>query len=436
MRQGSNTAPGAILPNQPSKLMYTYQAFQADAELLYNHLLMLRKQESPGEVVQHFYHLFIARSGYPKSRLSSALDRIVTSSWSEREFSHILNRCCYILINYWWLQSEFKSEFKQATLNLVQLFQGEVSRSHDPLSKLIAQFAHTSQYEALRRRAWAADDDTIVEPRFDRSHIGPLIHRYPFLYSYYLLDEDTSDLGQEAVRRLQAQKENQFEANLLSYAHQLFVTPLSTAHNPTLLSAHHLQAAIVQFVGIESLHPEATDLHLASQISQAPSYGVVKQQIQDYLIESIYQSHNPRYGNHHFNDWLREQLKNTMPQFDHVKPDSRLIEQTCTQLIESLIASPAQINNHLMFIDLNSNLGATLTIGLVLKIALLCRSVKTSFIGAKSRIARQFATIFRHYETSVRADLGWLIECLDTFMVAFTILFWARRNRSLGRPHS
>lgn len=412
--------------------MYLYKDFKADLELLYNHLLTLRKQESPGEVVHKFYCLLLTGSGYPDSIVFAAVNRMVISKWAEREFQHILNRCCYILINHWWSQSEFKLEFRQATRELIRLFETSVSalaitKPQRCLKALVAQFTQSSQYEALRRRAWFADDttDKSGSEHSDQQPIGPLIQRYPCLYPYYLLDEDTSDIGQDAIKRLQAKEEKRFEDNLLNYANHLFHAQSTTVENPTQLSPQQLKQAIVQFVGKaeDSRTYRESAFHLSNQISQAPSYQTAKQQIHRYLTASIHSSQNPKYGNHRFNDWLWEQLANTLPQCDRLKPNPRLIEQTCGQLLNAFVASPAQVSNHIMFVDLNNNLGATFTIELVLKIVLLCSSVRSSLEAMKSRISKQLAIIFKHYEASVRGNLTWLVQCLDNFMVAFAIHF-------------
>jgi hypothetical protein len=156
---------------------------------------------------------------------------------------------------------------------------------------------------------------------------------------------------------------------------------------------------------------------------------MVKQQIHHYLITAIEHSPRPRYRYSHFNNWLRDQLRDCCSQGDHLKPNATLLMKTCAQLIEAWIATPdpEQPFKHGVLIDLHGNLGATSTISLLLKLVLLCRSLgqNARFVleSLKARVAKQFAAVFKHYERSARTDAGWLIECLDNLMVAFTIHF-------------
>ncbi len=150
----------------------------------------------------------------------------------------------------------------------------------------------------------------------------------------------------------------------------------------------------------------------------------VKRQMYDYLTASISHSDHPDYGKHHFNRWLADQLDAILPQSDTLKPNSFLIVQTCGQLIDSLLANPKrQPNNHGVFVDSTTNMGATFTVGLLLKIMLLCRESKSNLDTVKSYLAKRLAIVLKHYETKARGEIAWLVECLENVMVAFSIHF-------------
>jgi hypothetical protein len=91
-------------------------------------------------------------------------------------------------------------------------------------------------------------------------------------------------------------------------------------------------------------------------------------------------------------------------------------------LLEGLVASPHR-PNHVRFIDLINNLGATFTIGLLLKIVLLCSTVRSNLEAMKSQLSRRFALMFKHYESHARSGNEWLVECLDNLTIASTIHF-------------
>jgi hypothetical protein len=414
--------------------------FKQDANLIYDHFLYLRREESAKVLVERFYRLLIDGVEYPDRAVAAARDRIVTadSRWAAHEFLNVINRCCYILVNHWWLQSEFKADFKQSTVDLIGLFETTAVNPAKTLAtrqlrELVHRFTDSPQYEALRRRAKVAGSDAGVATRQESDSqgepIGNLIHRYPFLYGHYLqTDEDSSDVGHYAIRRLQAQREKQFEHDLLWYATHLNLQENNHAHrsveNPTLLQPDQLKVAIRQFAGKAEGAHSYRDLAFGflREASQVKSYQALKWELQDYLTTAIKHSANPKYGSHRFNDWLHEELGNTLPHNDHLKPNGVLLVKTCGQLLDSFV-NPNHPSNHGMFVDLIGNLGATFTVGLLLKLVLLCRRVKANLEAIKSHVNKRFAMMFKHYETRSRSEIAWLIECLDNVMVAFTIHF-------------
>ncbi len=355
---------------------------------------------------------------------------IANAPWAEQEFALILNRCCYILINYWWLHPDFK----QATVDLVNLFTPPyaVVRQFAPaqrLRTLIRQFTQTDQYAELQDRARTVDQIPSVIGATANQPIRNLIPRYGYLYPYCLLNWDSSEMGQHVVRQVQETRERQFEQDLHRYmTGMLRRSPHSTpgiigVDNPTLLTPQQLEITVRKYVGKAEGNNSYRDLarQFIAYSKQSPTYRDVKRQMYDYLTSSIQYSNRPDYGKHHFNRWLAEHLEMTLPQSDNLRPNSALLVQTCGQLLEYLVASPTRPNNHLVFVDMNSILGSTFTIGLLLKIVLLCRDVKSNFEAIKAHLARRFAVMLKHYETKVQGEIQWLVECLENLMVAYSL---------------
>jgi hypothetical protein len=410
---------------------YSYRHFRWDAEHLYSYLLDLRKEASPSTVIEQIHHLFTDNSSCSDPEVLAALQRIATSPWAEQEFNLILNRCCYILINYWWLHSEFK----QATIDLVSLFKSPSSAVKSSpeahrIQELLQRFTHSEQFAGLQDRARTVDAISAETSEIKAQPIRHLIPRYPYLYPYCLLNWDTSEMGQHVVQQLQEAREHQFEQNLHRYvSHLLRRSPQSSAPftvtNPTLLSNNQLETAVRKFSG--KVEGSNTYRDLAQQFvaysKQANTYRDVKREMYDYLTSSISCSDKPDYGKHHFNRWLADQLESTLPQNDHLRPHGGLVMQTCSQLLENLIASPTRLNNHVVFVDLNNILGSTFTVGFLLKIVLLCRDIKSNTEAIKAHVARRFAIMLKHYETRVRGEIEWLVECLENLTVAFSLHF-------------
>lgn len=427
---------------------YSLQNFESDTNFLYDYLRDLRDEETDCQlVIQHLQILFLEGEGYPEPEVERAVRQIIYSRWATERFSHILNHCCYIFINRWWLQPEFR--FKKMTHELIKLFKDGVyspaslSPAAQRLRVLVEQFIRSPYYETLQRYAQVAGDDQSSDGEppaefnnpYSGDRLGNLIYRYPTLYPFYIQDSTTNELGRKAVRKRQAYREQKFETELFTFASTLFAqTPsrsLQTAPriiNPTLLTEQQLRYAIQQFAGpVEQNSWTYRDVskHFIKSARQASSFKAVKEQMRDYLTSAV--SH-PTYSKH-LRDWLHEQLRDTLPQQDHQQPSVFMMWQTCSQLLELIVANPnpEQPHKHGMFISLHGNLGATVTIGLLLKIVLLCqwlgRNAKDTLESMKARVSRQFANLFRHYEHQAVHDAKWLIECLDNLMVAFTIHF-------------
>jgi len=83
---------------------YSYRDFTTDAVYLYAHLETLRETAPADDLLNRFKALFVEGDRYPESEVLQTLHRMLGSSWIEQEFDNVFNRCCYILINYWWLK--------------------------------------------------------------------------------------------------------------------------------------------------------------------------------------------------------------------------------------------------------------------------------------------------------------------------------------------
>ena len=193
----------------------TYPLFLRDCEMVYNHLAQLRRTLPLADLIERFRALFIVGTEYPESEILTALSNIVRSPWADKEFAHILNRCCYILINYWWSHPGLK----QGTVDLVNLLEALpplVAPTALHLRQRVEHFIQPEQFATIQDRARTVAQAAELP---DGSHhiVREHIARYPFLYPHLLMHWDNSEEGHHAVNTMQSQREQQFEADLHRY---------------------------------------------------------------------------------------------------------------------------------------------------------------------------------------------------------------------------
>jgi hypothetical protein len=411
-----------------------------EEQQLYDHFIDCRRLESPEDLIERFRCLLIDGIEYPNSPVLTALYRLVTSGAAEQEFKYVLNRCCRILVNFWW----FQPSQRWAIAQLIDVFEAmpRGAATHlgtQRLRKLVRQFLKTEEYRALQRlvQVIEQEQDAVNSARAEQTagqhknqgrSLRHQIHRYPYLY-LHCLGGTSSEQEYAAVQNLQTERQHKYECELSRYVTYLVQQSSGSGRspmpvkNPTLLSDTQLKTAINQFTGqVEGTHTYR-DLarHFTLRSSQAPSYRAFKEGLYQYLITSI----DAKYGNYHFNHWLQTQLKNTLPQSDTQRLNSFLVNRTYQQLLDSLVASPQNAGSHVIFVDLVTNVGATSTVGLLLKLLLL-------YGNLKSALEKRFASLYRHYEP-VSDGVEWLIESLENLQIAFSIHFGSARFPCLSQ---
>jgi hypothetical protein len=398
---------------------------------LYDHLLTCVQVESPAQLIARLEQLFIQGVGYSDPQIWLALEKLLLSKQAEQEFRFVINRCCHILINRWQVQPNLQSAIPE----LVALFEKPspgvhpYSRGAKRLRQMVKLFTESEQYLTLRRLSQVMSQATDTN-RNGSKQIGSLIRRYPYLYEHCLLSEDSSYEHQQTVRQIQARVEHKFECDLSQYVtYQVrqaeqnrhpdasgAVRLIQPVPNPTLLTDRELGFALKQFVGKVEGNQTYRDLahRFVTQSNHIPSYKVFKDDLYEYLTTSI----DSAYGKRQFNNRLYSQMKNILPDNDFKKPNEFLLVRTCSQLLNYLVVESSQRPNHFVFVDLITNLGATFTTGLLLKIVLICRKVKPY-------LEKRFSILFNHYESSTRDGVPWLITSLENLNIAFSIHFGA-----------
>jgi hypothetical protein len=191
--------------------------------------------------------------------------------------------------------------------------------------------------------------------------------------------------------------------------------------NPTLLSDRELVASLNQFSGkVENGRTYRDAAQLFLNQSQAINFRDFKHDLYDYLTNSI----DPAYGHRKFNKLLSQQLIQTLPQNDDQPLNDFLLVRTCSQLLNFLVIESPSQPQHFLFIDLINNLGPLLTTGLLMKVVLLCRTIKPY-------LERRFSILFGHYETDTQSSVVWLVKMFENLNVALSVTFGSTDVTSL-----
>jgi hypothetical protein len=386
----------------------------------YSHLLQQAKSLHPREAIAVFQGLLAGNRSSEFPELTSALHAILQYGFIAQDFRFILNRSCYIYINTWFQTASHRFYIPE----FIDIFEALPSSTvNTPLGKhlatLLSEFLSSPQYTALRCLSIAIKADwEIHQTEPNDELLEGIIKRYPYIYRHKLLTKDSSIDQRRIIRTMQREAQQKFDVELSCYSSYLKfnnVIPLKApAKNPTLLQAPHLNYAIHQFTGkVDGKNTHRDLAHQFLTYSQwTRSYRELKSDLYEYLAPAIHS----RFGKHHFNQRLETCLLETLEYYDHESPSDLLIAETCKKLLNFLTVESPHRPEHSNFIDLIGNVGATLTIALLLKIVLLCRQ-------AKPWLERRLSILFHHYSSRPQSDVAWLVEALENANVALSTNF-------------
>jgi hypothetical protein len=399
---------------------YQQRDVTLDEERLYQHFRDCLRYESTYNVIERFRRLFIEASGYPDSQIWQSLLRLTNPERNpaiDREYKYILNRCCYTLINLWQLERRNHAAIPE----LIGLFEQLPSDlgyapSTRHLRELMRSFLETEQYATLRRLPqvlFETDDPTVWQ---EDQLLGSLLQRYPYLYEYCLLTKDSDNQQKHNIHLLKDRTQKKFETDLARYDNyrtgRLRLEPIP---NPTLLSDAELNEALDHY--LDRVDKRNTHKKSAKRFScdskMIRSYRDFKEELNAYLIEPV-TAVEPRYAAQ-FKRKLRKELQHWFADSDSQQVNDFLINETCRRLLNVLVIERRNAQHH-TFIDLVGNIGYALTVGLLLRIVLFCRTVRPW-------LEQRFALLFDHYESSKRAEVGWLVTALEHINIALSTNF-------------
>ena len=407
---------------------------------IYVHLLYCVKTKSPIEVLDGFKNLFIRGSGYQDNRIRTALEKIVDADAAELEFALFFNRCCHILINRWQMQPNQRYEIIELAILIENALPigGAYSRTSRKLRKLVKDFQNLEYFTKIQRLARLIDGSLEPEQRRSKrieivsNSVGDLIQRYPYLHQHCLVTEGSTDEFQQTVQTIQTGIQSSYELNLSQYiTHRVRVAKLvkqykaanktripkkliNKVENPTLLSDRELDRALRQYMGKVEQNYTYHDLsqNFLNYTSQVQTYKNFKADLYGYIISGL----DSRYGERHLNHKLADYLQGTLVDFDNRPVDEFLTMRTYCQVFKFLVVDAKGDFNHQQYLNLVNHLGEVKTIGLLLKLVLLCGKVKPY-------LEKRFSILFSHYETVAEEQAPWLVKSLENLQVAFSVHF-------------
>lgn len=365
------------------------QTVQA-ADILYQHFLNFVQTESAAQVLDRFRLLLMEPEDYPDFKVQQVIKTMTYSTTSQEDFLSFFNRCCQLCIYHWVANAETKL----AIFELLNLFKkSSFSLNHEQtfykrLQQQIDAFAETPQYLKFQRLS------RIINPGYGSNapkpqYLGDLLGRYPFLYKYCLLSNNSSQDYSHLLAGIKIQQQQSFKKQL-TYAISLQKArlevarirqltaqvnqPINSVKNPTLLTNQAFDNALKLFNNFSQEQIDTNQLIQSLNEVECLGFRKFKIWLIYYLVKDV--EHSP----------LREQLqqyvtwKITMlfPEYDNYAVDDLLILQTCNQLVEQWLVEPNKLPSYFNVINPKTASGATQMTGLLLKLMLLNSQVKYS----------------------------------------------------------
>jgi hypothetical protein len=398
-------------------------------QIVYEHFLHVVKTEKPARVLERFRSLFIEGVTYVDARIWTTIETLAFEKTAEQNFPLVINRCCYILVNYWQMQPSGHAPVAGlvemlSDLNDVRMTYSRVVRR---LRQLLQIFLQSDDYIKLKRLNTVLNGNTARKNTIAEQPLGTLITRYPYLYAHTLVSEERTQENVETIKRVQRDLRNQQETNLSHYlTYQVrrsrikaqlgrdAANNLPAVDNPTLLSTKELGMAFGQFAGKAEGNASYQDLSrgFVSHLEMQPIVKTFKGDLYDYIVSGVDLS----YGKRSFNDRLYKTIYSISPDRDYQRLDEIALLRTCTHVLNHLVVESPSNPQHFIFMDMISNLGSVFTTGLLLKIVLICQKVKPLL---ESRLS----ILFNHYESSQCKGVPWLVKSLENWNVAGAIHF-------------
>lgn len=395
----------------------------SEAQTLYLYCLNCVQTESYSQVLEQFRCLFIEVEEYRDQQISQALKKIINSKRVGQEFPLILYRCSQILIHTWYQKKSTQSAIPEL-INLLT-FESSSKINSRQISKewklCIKNFSKTQQYHQLKRLLFVINPEIFLTNHHPQC-LGRLLNRYPFLYKYCLLDQDSIKEYRIMLSRIKTNQQKEFELLMVKYvtskgrtysknmSHQVqeksYEIP-QAIQNPSLLNEAELVMALKHFIRL--VKTKHNQLKWLKSDPNMP-FALFKKSLIDYLLRDL----DELSSRQQLQKYLEENVPNILSNCDAQPLNEFLILRTCSQLLNLFILKPNQNANSLSIIKLTTELGTTQIVGVFLKLILLAPKIKP-------HLEKQLAGLFSDNELMEQNQVNWLVKLLENVLIALSI---------------
>lgn len=369
-----------------------------DQENIYKFFLNLVHQNSSNTVLEEFANLFFELHCSFNPDINEALTHLLKEEQYETLFRQTLKRCCYILINNWLINRNYKS-----TRALVQCLNEQHNNETIPISTPLIRlqtwlknFLNSSDYHEIRHFACPEGSDWS-----SRYQTYLLIPQY--------LNPRNSQEQKEAARTLAKQLKDKYKFDLAMYVVR---SESSTRigkppNNPTKLGDEVIQL-IKLTISTQSVLSYANQANLFLQTTKNLPYEDFKKNLPQYLMINV--------GNQYPATLLREKmierLESLYPQHNHQIVDKSIILRTCNRLIDFLMGENGKEPSFIFRLMAQSH-QLTLVI-ILLKTIILCSSSRTHLDICIANLIQ----FYQNYDEQRCQDF---INFLEVFNLVFTL---------------
>lgn len=375
------------------------ESIEQAQEKIYSFLMGIVKQWSPDAVLQEFNSLFIQHLGSISSEAVEGLYEIVVAD-EEEVFYGTLKRCCYILVNNWKTTKQHKYIFSLVELfNNPSLNRKSLSPISNRLRVWLKTFVSGQDYQELKLFANKFATIQTQQPK----HWSDRYSSHKF--AAQAANPKNSFEQREAAKERAKHLKYRFKFDLAMYlARSDTDLPNKSVQNPTAIGDDVLR--LIKTI-IAKREP-ATYVKFAkifTEQTKGQKYRQYKQSLHKYL--SIFVEHEELL------DTLNLKILSLYERHNEELLTDSMQIMTCSRLIESLTTENHRQPSPL-FLLLNSQGNTLILVTVLLKIVLVCRSVR-------AHLETCIAELIRYYEDFKEEECDAMINFLEMYNIIFAI---------------
>jgi len=374
------------------------------------------RARSPQHFIRWFDLVFIQGDITVDRGVAKIISSLVSTETCE-DFSKILNRCCYIVINAWQTRPLYKIRIPDF-ISIFRQVKVAISNESDlphvrQLRKFISHFTNTGEYLSLEFLFGRRLDSDLDLEQLGRN-IEDELSRYNFLSFCFVYESQGSIENRRNFNEILRERQWRFANELYQYSKHLAdrQNPENRLRykNPTLLEDLALVKAFQEF---QLGKNKAKEFFASSHSSFFNVYLDFKKSLFQYLISDLY-IHSIEFKKRFLSE-LEDYILKIHPEADRKKPNNLLVMNTCQTTLDYLLADPEN-ERHIYLSNFLANLGS---------LPLMVMLVKTILISTptKSDLEYRVFRLVERYKADPFDPDHWLVESLENLNIGFTVGF-------------